>query len=388
MIILNLASGTQINETVDDLKQISAWLLDKKANPETESVMSYLGYGGPRIVLSMAPVTPGPQRGYILVNVPLETKLDPIIERVREHLLRNFPDVAAEVKPFWLGGTEPGLVQFRVQGTDADTLKGLAEQVKQMLLAEPGTVNVKDDWEIRVIKLVVNIDQARASRAGVTSADIATSLNTALKGMQVSTFREGDQAIPIVLRGDQDEQITLDRLRTIYVFSADGSVSVPLNQVADFVGIPQDGAIQRRNGVRTVTVSAKSLELSAGALTKLMRPQLAALQLPAGYRIGIGGELEASGNAQNALFQVHAGVLRRDAAADDLAVQLVPKGRDHRDHDPPVPDRRGDGAPRLACDVRVHGDHGADVACRDHRQQRDPPPRPHLGRDGGRQAAL
>lgn len=303
MVILNLPSGTQIAETQRDLKQIGAWLLDKKANPETESVVSYLGYGGPRIVLSMAPVTPGPQRGYILINVPLETKLAPIIERVREHLLRNFPDLAAEVKPFWLGGTEPGLVQFRIQGPDADTLKGLSEHVKQLLLAEPGTVDVKDDWENRVIKLVVNIDQARASRAGVTSADIANSLNTALKGTQVSTFREGDQAIPIVLRGDQDEQITLDRLRTIYVFSADGSISVPLNQVADFVGIPQDGAIQRRNGVRTVTVSAKSLEMSAGALTKLMRPQLQTLNLPAGYRIGIGGELEASGNAQGALFK-------------------------------------------------------------------------------------
>src|SRR5262249_12487515 len=106
-----------------------------------------------------------------------------------------------------------------------------------------------------------------------------------------------------VLRGDQDEKLTLDRLRTIYVFSADGRVSVPLNQVADFAGIPQDGAIQRRNGERTVSVSAKSLELSASALTRAMRPQLATLRLPAGYRIGVGGELEASGNAQSALLK-------------------------------------------------------------------------------------
>jgi multidrug efflux pump subunit AcrB len=303
MIILNLASGTQIGQTEAALSRIDQWLLDKKVNPETESVMSYLGYGGPRIVLAMAPVSPGPQRAYFLVNVPLGTKLDPIIERVREHLLHDFPNVSAEVKAFWLGGTEPGLVQFRIAGDDANTLKGLAERVKQMLLAEPGTVNVKDDWENRVIKLVVNIDQARASRAGVTSSDIALSLNTVLQGTQVSTFREGDQAIPIVMRGDQDEKLTLDRLRTIYVFSSDGKVSVPLNQVADFVGIPQDGAIQRRNGERTVTVSAKSLELSASALNKAMRPQLATLKLPAGYRIGVGGELEVSGNAQNALLK-------------------------------------------------------------------------------------
>src|SRR3546814_8313797 len=87
---------------------------------------------------------------------------------------------------------------------------------------------VKDDWENRTLKMVVRVDQTRASRAGITSADIAASLNAALSGNQISTFRETEQAITIVLRGAKSDQLTIDRLRSLTVFYAEGSQDVPM----------------------------------------------------------------------------------------------------------------------------------------------------------------
>ncbi len=303
MIVINLPAGTDIERTNEAMSGINEWLLNKAQNPEVESVMSYLGYGGPRIVLAMAPIQPGSQRAFTLVNVPVNTNVDAIVERVRLHMLQNSPEIAGEVKKFWLGGSETGLVQLRIVGNNADTLKDLSEKVKTMMRSVPGTIDIKDDWENRAIKFVVKINQERANLAGITSTDVALSLTAALQGMQISAYREGDQVIPIVLRGESDEKLTLDQVRTLYVFSSDGTKSVPLMQVADFLGIPEDGVIRRRNEQRTVTVSGKNLVLQASELTHRIRPQLAELQLPSGYQIGIGGELEVAGNAQNALLK-------------------------------------------------------------------------------------
>src|SRR3546814_805324 len=91
MIVVNLPAGTPIDRTEDAVRRIGAWLLDESANPEVESVVSYIGYGGPRIVLAMAPVAAAAHRGFILVNVPVDTDLDPIVKRTRRHLLDHFP---------------------------------------------------------------------------------------------------------------------------------------------------------------------------------------------------------------------------------------------------------------------------------------------------------
>jgi multidrug efflux pump len=52
-----------------------------------------------------------------------------------------------------------------------------------------------------------------------------------------------------------------------------------------------------------VTVSGKNVDLHASQLLARVRPELAKIQLPEGYRIGTGGELETSGNAQGALVK-------------------------------------------------------------------------------------
>jgi multidrug efflux pump subunit AcrB len=303
MVVVNLPAGSPYSETEKAIKGIGAWLLDKTANPELSSVMSYIGYGGPRFVLAMAPVAAGPHRGYMVVNVPFGTDTNVLVNRTRNYLLANYPELRGEVKKFWLGGSETGLIELRISGLDTTTLKGIAEQVKQAMRQLPGTIDVKDDWENRTWKLVVKIDQALARRAGVTSADVSNSLNASLSGTTISVFRDNDQSIPIVLIGKEEDSISYDRIKTLNVFSFNGQVSVPLTQVAELIGVPQDGAIRRRNGVRTVSVSGKSLDLHASDLVRALRPALDRIVLPEGYRLGVGGELETSGNAQGALVK-------------------------------------------------------------------------------------
>src|SRR3546814_20997108 len=98
MIVVNLPAGTPIDRTEDAVRRIGAWLLDESANPEVESVVSYIGYGGPRIVLAMAPVAAAAHRGFILVNVPVEIGRASCRERVCQYVVISVVAVSKKKK--------------------------------------------------------------------------------------------------------------------------------------------------------------------------------------------------------------------------------------------------------------------------------------------------
>jgi multidrug efflux pump subunit AcrB len=162
---------------------------------------------------------------------------------------------------------------------------------------------VRSDWENPVLKVKVAVDQERARRAGVTSAEIARALSTQLDGLRVTDYREGDKVIPVVLRAGERERSDLDRLRTLEVFSASRGVGVPLLQVADFEGAVEPSQIRRLDQERAVTVAARHPGLSAQALYAAALPAIRAIDLPPGYRIETEGEIKASGEANGALFR-------------------------------------------------------------------------------------
>jgi len=150
----------------------------------------------------------------------------------------------------------------------------------------------------------VDVDQTRARRAGVSSSDVATSLETFFSGKTISTYREGDKLIPIVLRGDEDLRLSLSGLQRIEVVSSTSNAFIPLEQVATVKAEWSLGRIVRRDQQRTITVQARHTGLSAPALLALARPAIDGLDLPAGYRFEIAGEIADENEANESLFGI------------------------------------------------------------------------------------
>jgi len=107
--------------------------------------------------------------------------------------------------------------------------------------------------------------------------------------------------IPIYLRSEADARTNIDRLRTLNIAISDER-PVPLIQVADLTGVSEFSMIQRRDLERVVTVSGKHRDQSAAWLDGVVSAQLDTLELPEGYRVEKGGEIEGSADAQKALF--------------------------------------------------------------------------------------
>jgi len=264
--------------------------------------VAYVGYGGPRFFLALAPVDPDPYRAFVLVNTRSVDDVGPVINRVNAFLDENLPAARADAKRMWFGATEPGVVEIRLIGPDGDVLADRAERLIEAFHEIPGTVGVKQDWENKILKLIVDVDQTRARRAGVTSSDVAGSLNTTFAGKTISDYREGDKTIPIVLRGDDSLRFSLSSLQRVQIYSASTDSFVALDQVVSVRGEWRFGRIKRRNQQRTLTVEARNPGVPAPKLLQAITSTLDALDLPAGYRFEIGGEIEKQEEANENLF--------------------------------------------------------------------------------------
>ncbi|MGD8448816.1 MAG: efflux RND transporter permease subunit, partial [Desulfobacterales bacterium] len=310
---LDLPAGTHIEETDRIVREFSAWLQNKKENPEITGAIAYVGNGGPRFFLSLAPTDPDPHSAFVIVNTQTGDQVEELIKRTRQHLLDHFPSVFGRVKAMFLGASEPGILEIRLSGPNIDVLWEQAEQLKAGLRKIAGTLDIKHDWNNRVISTKVEVDQYRARRAGLTSQDVAGSLSAFIDGHTVTDFHQGDVNIPIVGRGIEAERDSSSDLATLNVYSPSSNTGVPLNQVADVYGIGALNRIVRYNQERTIKVSAKHQVLKAVELFEQIKPTLDGLEFPKDHYWEMGGELEnsakAMGKLAKPLFPCFAGIV-------------------------------------------------------------------------------
>lgn len=258
---------------------------------------SFIGFGGDRYIINHAPEPPSPEYAFLLLQANRWEAVDEVIERLDGWLSGRFPDLQASVKATSFGPPVTVPLSVRLSGDDEATLRRIAEEVRQAVVEVPGTRNVRDDWGAWIKRLRIDADPARALRAGVTERDVALSLQTALSGMTVGTFRDGDTLVPIQLRNERGEARTPDDLEGITVMPVGGGVGVPLAQVAEVELDWGPARILRRDRFRTIAVEAELAPgVTAAGVAGELRPWLEDQQAnwPNGVFFEFGGEVESS----------------------------------------------------------------------------------------------
>lgn len=302
LVYLDLPAGSSIKKTDVVVGRLADWLSDKQKNPEIANNIVYVANGGPRFFLSLASMDPDPHRAFVVVTTKVPETVDAVVARTRKFILDFMPEVRGEPKKMWMGASEAGLFELRFIGTDALELRNKADQLVQHIKDIPGILISKQDWENPVLKLNIEIDQAKARQVGVTSEDVANALNTYYSGSGVTDYREGDTVIPIILRSDDEGRGTLTGLQDLSVYSSSTGNWILLEQVTNIRGNWETARIKRRDQERTITVTAKHETMAAADLYDMLLPSLQALDMKNGHRWEIGGEVESQAEANEKLF--------------------------------------------------------------------------------------
>jgi len=303
VVELRLKEGSSFAATTEQVKKM------EKALAKDEDVKFYTAYTGagqPRFYLSLDPELPNP--GYAVFVVM--TKGVEARERVRSRLMagvnEQFPNVWVRVTRLELGPPVGFPVQFRVVGPDTLKVREIAREVEAVVAASPKVRDVQLDWNDPVRTLRVDIDQEKARTLGLAPADVSFVTQTFMNGATLSQLRQHEDLVDIVARAVPSERLNVETLKDVNLYTREGTV-VPLSQVARIGYELEEPVLWRRNRDMAITVRAdvKDGEQAVSA-TQSIVPQLKDIQarLPSGYRIDVGGAVEESAKANNALAAV------------------------------------------------------------------------------------
>ncbi len=307
---VELPVGTAIEQTdwvIKDIEQYLETLKATESNPEgVQSWITYVGSGGVRYLLTHSPKPASSRYSFMVINTTGASVNLELMPKIEAYINEHHPDAQASARLIGNGKAVNNPVEVRVYGNDVDKLFTIVGDLKQELASINGLKNVSDDWGQRIKKLTVDINQEKAKRAGITSKDIAVSLQTGLSGYEMTEYREGTTSIPVVLRTEFADRQDLGKIESLTVFSQATGNAVPLVQVADINVAWEPAKILRRDRLKAVAVGAQlSGDVTASEGFADLTPWLEenSKNWPLGFYFEYGGELESSGASSQSIAE-------------------------------------------------------------------------------------
>ena len=303
IVELRLKEGASFAATTEQVKKMEAVLAKDE---DVRYFTAYTGAGAPRFYLALNPELPNPGYAvFVVMTRDIEAR-----ERLRSRLMASvgeaFPAVWVRIWRLEMGPPVGFPVQFRVVGPDTQKVRAIAREVERVVASSPQVRDVQLDWNDPVRTLRVDLDQDKARALGLAPADIALVTQTVMNGAPLSQLREHEDLIDIVARAVPSERLDLDTLKDVNLFTRQGTV-VPLSQVARVRYELEEPVLWRRNRDMAITVRADVKDGEQGVTaTQAIRPLLQDIEakLPFGYRIDVGGAVEESDKANQALAAV------------------------------------------------------------------------------------
>jgi len=213
----------------------------------------------------------------------------------------NFSQVIQDNVEEALSGAK-GEIVVKVYGPDLEILQDKADQIVAVLASIPGATDVGSLKISGQTELSIRMDRAKIARLGVNIADVGNVIQTALAGMAVSTYYEGDRRFDVTVRLAQSFRDAVDDVSNLQVPLPGGNNTVALSEVAS-VEIKQGASrIGRENGGRLIPVKVNLINRDQGSFVAEAQARVAKeVNVPPGYYVTWGGQFE---NQQRALARL------------------------------------------------------------------------------------
>lgn len=260
-----------------------------------------------------------------------------VLEQVRE-ILAELPGAAVNVgQPIShridhiMSGVQ-AQIAVKLFGPDLDQLRRHGRAVFDQLAQIPGIVDLQLEPQVEIPQIRATVLRQEAARFALAPDDVATAMETALKGRIVSQVIEDQRTFDLVVWFDESARDNLDAIRATPL-STPGGARVALASVADIRRATGPNTIHRENVARRIVVQANVAGRDLAGVVEDV--QLAVQQhvvphLPRGYHVEYGGQFEAQQQANRRLAVIAAAavlgiflLLQRALGAWQAALQVM-----------------------------------------------------------------
>ncbi len=287
---LELPVGSSLKETMAAALEIEEIIL--AGYPEVETVFSFIGSGG-GFFDSLTP-----ERGLIYLTLVGRQERAATTRQVAERLrhdLRQVPgaDINVQDQDMFSGGVAGSAtpIEIAVKGDDLELLQELTLQLAALVEGVEGTREVSTSFVHGRPEVQVRLDRERAAALGITTAQVAAAVRTALDGRTVTRYRVGGSEYDVRLQGSAGPPVAdPGDLRALPLLTPRGQV-VSLGQVAQVEMGTGPRTIIRENQVRTAHVQGQLWQRDLGSVMREIQKEAGRLELPLGFTLEYGGEM-------------------------------------------------------------------------------------------------
>ena len=181
-------------------------------------------------------------------------------------------------------------IAIKIFADDTDTLRGLAEQLRQKLSTVPGVVDLTVEKQVLIPQITVRIDHARAAQAGLAPGEAVRVLQALTDGAHGAQIVDGPRRYDLVLRLGDSDRTPQGIARTLIDTPAG---RLPLSSIATVEETDGPNQIGRENGRRRIIVYANSDGRDLGHVTEQIRAAITSTSLPPGAFISLEGQVQA-----------------------------------------------------------------------------------------------
>ncbi|MBD3224883.1 MAG: AcrB/AcrD/AcrF family protein [Caldithrix sp.] len=313
-VYITMPEGTDVDRTNEVTKEVERRVDEVLGahNPDVESVISNVAVNAGSDIFDR---TTQDKLGKVTVSFveykyrQTEHSTTDYMEQIRE-VVKGIPGAEIEVDRDAMGPPAGKPINMEISGPDIDRLVVLADELKAFIedLNIQGIEDLQQDMEVHKPELSLKIDRDKASKLGLSTAYIGSTIRTALYGKEISKFREGEDEYPIMLRLVQKYRDDVDALlsQKLMVPGRDGlpASNIPISAVADVEYQSTYGGIRRIDNERVITLASNVLTgYNANEIIAQINKSLPKFDLPEGYSVRFSGEQEMQQEIGNYLVK-------------------------------------------------------------------------------------
>src|SRR5690606_34839685 len=308
--------GTDIEATNDFVHKMENELFSllEPHNDIIESVITQIGEGtGDDMEMSMG-ATPHKAKltiSFVEYQFRNGVNTNSIMEDIRD-LVEKYPGVQITVNKQTNGPPVGKAINIESSGEDYEGLITFVSNLQESIAEAniEGIEELKSDLELGSPEVVVNINRENALRFGLSTSVIANELRTALLGMEVSKYKEGEDDYEIQLRLADEYRYDIGALLNKKVNFMDkfgNQKVIPISAVADLEYGSSFGSVKRKDLDKVITLSSNVNDgYNPTAINDQLKELVANYEIPDGIDVRFTGEQEEQDKSTafllNALF--------------------------------------------------------------------------------------
>lgn len=200
-----------------------------------------------------------------------------------------------------LSGTQASIA-IKLFGDDLNRMFAIGNQIKDAVADVEGVADLNVEQQIERPELKIIPRREMLAKYGISLPRFNEFVTVNMAGEVVSQVYEQGKAFNLVVRADEDNRGSMERIRDLMIDDGQGR-KIPLSYVADVVSSMGPNTINRENVKRKIVISANTSGRDLRSVVNDIQERVnEKIQLPEGYHIEYGGQFESEQAASRTLL--------------------------------------------------------------------------------------